>query len=158
MGTLILCLRLKAPLTPQSLCVAPLWQPPRPYVCVCVCAESSRSLVSHARQKRGCLCRFWVLWTYLQFCGDALALCHELRDYLCLLPQVLQLLRGKKKIIQKSKVNKSYQVDYFHIEDQASKQQHSLIKHLISSLFNLYKNLTCGLCAGLFFDQEQWLD
>lgn len=35
--------------------------------------------------------------TYLQFSGDALALGHELRDYLGLLPQVLQLLRGRKK-------------------------------------------------------------
>lgn len=34
--------------------------------------------------------------TYLQFSGDALALGHELRDYLGLLPQVLQLLREKK--------------------------------------------------------------
>lgn len=38
----------------------------------------------------------FLLQIYLQFFSDALALRHELRDYLGLLPQVLQLLGEKK--------------------------------------------------------------
>lgn len=62
------------------------------------------SLCSGSAQVSGVLCLFvcfcldlWPLLPYLQFAGDALTLCHELRDDLGLFPQVLQLLRGNKK-------------------------------------------------------------
>lgn len=99
--THFLYLRLKALLMPQSIkCVTSLWQLPHPHVCSQLHSFLCRAFIlccdSHLRQTGG-LWDFWVLWTYLQFWGDALTLCHELRDYLCLLPQILQLLRDMKE-------------------------------------------------------------
>lgn len=83
---------------------------------VLTCAVSSRpiqlsavllySAANHTRDKCGSLWHFRVLWTYLQFFGDALALCHELRDYFCLLPQVLQLLGKNNSEIKNEQIIK----------------------------------------------------
>lgn len=84
--------------TAQTLCSTSLQQTSCPHVCakLKVCTNStmlSYSAVNHTQMKEMCgSWDFWVPKTYLKFCSDVLTLCHELWDYLCLLPQVLQLL------------------------------------------------------------------